>query len=58
MSVEDKFPIDPRNFKIVHGKLNLFLKNKDIDARELWNKGDEKELIQKSTAHWKKAGGR
>ena len=57
MSVEDKFPVDPLNFKIVDGKLNLFLKNRDIDALELWNKGNEKELIRKSAAHWKKVRG-
>jgi len=54
MAVEDKFPIDPHSFKIVDGKLNLFLKNKSIDALELWNKGDEPDLIGKAAAHWRK----
>lgn len=54
MSVEDKFPVDPTNFKIVDGRLNLFLKNQNIDARALWNQGNEKELVRKAEAHWKK----
>ena len=57
MSVQDKFPVDPRNFKIVNGKLLLFLKNKDVDALKLWNKGDEREATSKAVAHWKKVSG-
>ncbi len=53
MSVEDKFPVDPTNFKIVDGRLMLFLRNKNVDAVALWNQGNEKELIMKSDAHWK-----
>jgi len=53
MAVEDKFPVDPTNFKIVDGRLMLFLRNRDIDARALWNKGDKAELIRKAEAHWK-----
>ncbi len=55
MNIEDKFPIDPHNFKIVNGKLNLFLKNKNIDALTLWNKGNEKDLKARAAAHWYKA---
>ena len=54
MAVQDKFPIDPTNFKIVDGRLLVFLRNKNVDARELWNKGNESELIAKAGAHWKK----
>ena len=32
----EKFPVDPENFKIVDGRLLLFLKNDEVDARELW----------------------
>ena len=38
MSKGEKFPVDPENFKIVDGRLLLFLKNDDVDARELWEK--------------------
>lgn len=52
MSIQDKFPVDPTNFKIVDGRLMVFLRNADIDARALWNKGDEAELTSKASAHW------
>lgn len=54
MAIGDKFPVDPTNFKIVDGKLNLFLRNKNVDARKLWNDGNERELTAKAAAHWKK----
>jgi len=54
MAVSDKFPIDPTAFKIVNGRLMLFLRNTDIDARDLWNKGDEVDLLRKAEAHWTK----
>lgn len=54
MTVKDKFPVDPHNFKIVDGKLMLFLKNRDIDALQLWNKGDEKKNVAKAMDHWRK----
>ena len=54
MSVQDKFPVDPTNFKIVDSRLMVFLRNKNIDAQELWNKDDEEQLIGRAEAHWKK----
>jgi len=57
MAVSDKFPVDPTRFKIVDGRLLLFLRNPDIDALELWNQGNEKELLDKAAAHWKKVNG-
>ncbi len=54
MAIGDKFPVDPTNFKIVDGKLHLFLKNKNVDAQQLWNKGKESEHVKKATAHWEK----
>ncbi len=57
MAVQDKFPVDPTNFRIVDGRLMLFLKNKNIDARELWNKGDATELAANASAHWSKVSG-
>ncbi len=52
MAVSDKFPVDPTQFKIVDGRLLLFLKNKNVDAQKLWNKGDERKLLEKAEAHW------
>lgn len=37
-SIGKTFPVDPTNFKIVDGRLLLFLKNDEVDARELWEK--------------------
>ncbi len=54
MAVKDKFPVDPTNFKIVDGRLMVFLRNDGIDALELWNNGNESGLIAKADAHWKK----
>ncbi|MEQ8211372.1 MAG: YHS domain-containing (seleno)protein [Lacipirellulaceae bacterium] len=54
MAIGDKFPVDPTNFKIVDGKLHVFLRNKKVDALKLWNKGQEKEQVKKAAAHWKK----
>ena len=54
MAVEDKFPVDPRSFKIVDGRLLLFLKNRNVDALKLWNDGDEKAQLRKADSHWNK----
>ncbi len=54
MAVQDKFPVDPTNFKIVNGRLMVFLRNDGIDALELWNKGNESGLIAKADSHWTK----
>ena len=54
MAVGDKFPVDPRNFKIVDSRLQLFLRNKNVDALELWNEGDQKSNVAKANAFWMK----
>ena len=57
MAVSDKFPVDPTQFKIVDGRLMVFLKNKNVDAKALWEKGAERELLKKAEAHWAKVSG-
>ena len=57
MSVEDKFPVDPTKFRVVDNRLYLFLNNEDINAFDLWNQGDERELVNKAQSHWKKVSG-
>ncbi len=57
MAVSDKFPVDPTAFKIEDGKLLLFLTNEGVNAVDLWNDGDTKELTQKADAHWQKVQG-
>ena len=53
MAMQTKLPVDPTNFKIVDGRLLLFLTNRNIDAQKAWNQGDEKSQIAKADAHWK-----
>lgn len=57
MAIQDKFPIDPTNFKIVGGRLMLFLRNKNIDALQKWNEGDEFTFVKRAEEHWKKVSG-
>ncbi len=57
MAISDKFPVDPTCYRIVDGRLLVFLRNANIDALELWNQGDEAKLLQKAQAHWKKVQG-
>lgn len=38
VSIGKTFPVDPTSFKIVDGRLLLFLKNDEVDARQLWEK--------------------
>ena len=52
MHVKDKFPVDPTKFKIVNGRLLLFLANQNVDALELWNGGDEQQQLTNADAHW------
>ena len=54
MAMGDKFPVDPTNFKIVDGQLLLFLRNPNVDALELWDKGDEEKQLKKASQHWDK----
>lgn len=52
MSIEKEFDADPTNFKIIDGKLHLFLRNDDTDALELWNKEDEAKCLANANKHW------
>lgn len=54
MAIEDKFPVDPTAFKIVDGRLMLFLRNENIDALALWNQNDEEEQVAKANVYWEK----
>ena len=54
MAIQDKFPVDPTTFKVVNGKLMLFLNNASVDALTLWENGDEADNVRKADAHWKK----
>ncbi len=45
MSISEAFPVDPTNYKIVGGRLFLFLRNDLIDGLQLWNDGNEARSI-------------
>lgn len=57
MAIEDKFPVDPTNFKVVGGRLFLFLRNPGVDALQLWNKGNEQEQTEAADSHWETVSG-
>ena len=52
MTVEGRFRIDPEKFKIINGKLHVFLNNIEVDARALWENGNDEELTRKASAFW------
>jgi len=56
VALGQRFPVDPTNFKVVDGRIMLFLKNKSIDAVDIWNK-NEGENLKKANANWKKLKG-
>lgn len=58
MTVQDKFPIDPMKFRIIDDRLYLFLNNDQVNADDLWGRGDQRELLGKAHAHWKKVSGK
>lgn len=51
MSIEKEFDPDPTHFKIINGRVHLFLKNDDTDALELWNQ-DEAKCLASADRHW------
>jgi YHS domain-containing protein len=56
VTLGQRFPVDPTNFKVVNGRIMLFLKNAKIDAVDLWNK-EEAENLKKADANWEKMKG-
>ena len=53
-SIEKEFEPDPTSYKIVGGRLFLFLKNDQGDALQLWSQGNESELIERAERHFAK----
>lgn len=51
---DKNFPVDPTNFKVVNGRVLLFLRNKNVDALALWNQGNEKQQLAAADAAWAK----
>lgn len=50
----DKVPINPKTFQITDGKLYLFYNAWGTNTRKLWNKENEKDLIEKADDNWDK----
>jgi len=44
--------IDPKNYKMINGKVHLFLRNDEADALALWNKGKEDSMLEDAAANW------
>jgi YHS domain-containing protein len=53
VSIEKDFEPDPANFKIINGRVHLFLKTADTDALELWNQ-DEEKCLASADRCWRK----
>ncbi len=51
-SIEKDFQPDPTRFKIVNGRLLLFLKTDEVDALALWNKDGDAACLAKADRHW------
>lgn len=56
VALGQRFPVDPTNFKIVDGKIMLFLKNAKHDGVAMWSQ-NEAENLQKANANWQKMKG-
>ncbi len=52
MSIGKAFEPCPTNFKIIDGRLHLFLKNDETDALQLWNKEDEAKCLSNASQQW------
>lgn len=56
VALGQRFPVDPTNFKVVNGRIMLFLKNANIDGVEIWNR-NEAENLRNADANWTKLKG-
>ena len=56
MSVGKRFRPNPTKFKVVDGRLLMFLNDLEVDAAELWSQGDESEHLRNANKNWDSAG--
>ena len=47
VAMGQRFPVDATNFKVVDGRIMLFLKNESVDGVSIWN---ESEFIKQNSA--------
>lgn len=57
MAVEDHFEIDPEAWLIEDGRLMVFLRNDEVDARALWQAEDRNDVRGKADAFWRRTHG-
>ena len=58
MTVEGRFRIDPEKFKIVNGRLYVFLNDIEVNAKALWEKdGNDEKLTRKAATFWQRVSG-
>lgn len=51
-SVDSIFTPDPTSFLVIDGRTHLFLKNDEVNAKQLWLDADKKEVSKKANAYW------
>ncbi|GAB5497595.1 MAG: hypothetical protein Phyf2KO_26750 [Phycisphaerales bacterium] len=51
-SVDSIFVPDPTSFIVIDGKTHLFLKNDEVDARQLWRDANKQEVRRKANSFW------
>ena len=56
VALGQRFPVDPTNFKVIDGRIMLFLKNKSVDAVSIWDQ-NAAENLKKADANWQKLKG-
>ncbi len=56
-SVDSEFIPDPTSFKVIDGRTHLFLKNDEVNAKQLWNEASPLEVKSKADAYWKNVNG-
>ena len=56
VALGQRLPVDPTNFKVVNGRIMLFLKNEKIDCAEIWNQ-NEADNLTKANTNWPKLKG-
>ena len=54
-SVGIRWDVDPEAFEIYDGRLFVFSRNEEADARELWDREDRSALIARADRYWETA---
>ena len=52
VAIAKHLDIDPQNFKMLNGRVHLFLRNNEVDALDLWNKGKETAMVEDAEVNW------